>query len=242
MKFNGIDPTTVHPAIRISKEIPPGTATITNRTLTATDGEILTGREISAGRYTVRVNIAARTPAEAWEAREKLAAWAAGSGEGTGELEPTHRPGRVYDAVLESIDDPEFTRGFATLDVVFFVPRPIVHNRMTSYAQGGGELLARIDGSHPARPVIRQTLVQDCERLTWTMDGKDLLEIEGAFIAGTIIEMDTAKEKLTIDGVAAMTAINPQRTRWRPGFRPGAHAIASTDGGAMEMRWREEWL
>lgn len=242
MKFNGIDPTTVHPAIRVSKEIPPGMATRSNRTLAAADGEIMTGREISAGRYTVRINIAARTPAEAWEAREKLAAWAASSGEGTGRLEPTHRPGRVYEAAVETIDDPEFIRGFATVDVVFFLPRPITSSLATSYAQGGGELLAWIGGSYPARPAIRQTLAQDCERVTWTMDGKALLEAEGAFAVGTVIEMDTAKEKVTIGGTVAMTAINPQRTYWRPGFTPGTHAIASTDGGTMEMRWHDEWL
>ncbi len=242
MKFNGVDPTTVHPAIRVSKEIPPGMPARQNRTLAAADGEILTGKETGAGRYVVRVNIAARTAAEAWEAREKLAAWANGSGQGTNELEPTHRPGRVYDAAVESIDDPEFARGFATVDVTFLVPRPIARSKAVSRAQGGGGVRARIGGSSPPRPLIRQTLATDTQRVTWTMDGKAMLDIIGEFASGQVIEMDTAHERLTIDGTAAMTAINPQKTRWRPGFMPGSHEIASTDEGAMEMRWNEEWL
>ena len=242
MKFNGVDPTTVHPAIRVSKEIPPGMATRQNRTLAATDGEILTGKETGAGRYVVRINIAARTPAEAWEVREKLAAWASGSGEGTNELEPTHRPERVYDAAVESISEPEFEPRFATVDVTFLLPRPIARSKAQSAAQGGGEVSFQIYGSSAARPVIRQVLAADAERVTWTLDGKSLLDVISAFVAGQVIEMDTTREKLTIDGEAAMTAINPQATRWRPGFTPGVHAIRSTDGGTVEMRWHEEWL
>ena len=64
----------------------------------------------------------------------------------------------------------------------------------------------------------------------------------GSFAAGQVIEMDTTRERFSIDGAAAMTAINPQATRWRPGFTRGAHTIESTDGGEMEMRWHEEWL
>lgn len=242
MKFNGVDPTTVHPAISVKKEIPPGMATRQNRTLAATDGEILTGKETGEGRYIVRINIAARTPAEAWEAREKLAAWAGGSGEGTNELEPTHRPERVYDAAVESISEPEFEPRFAVVDVTFLLPRPFTRSKTQSAAQGGGEVSFQIYGSSAARPVIRQVLAQDCERVTWTMDGKALLDVIGVLTAGQVIEMDTTREKLTIDGEIAMTAINPQATRWRPGFTPGPHAILSTDGGTMEMRWHEEWL
>lgn len=242
MKFNGVDPTTVHPAIRVAKEIPPGMATRQLRTLAAADGEILTGKETGAGRYVVRINIAARTQAEAWEAREFLAAWANGSGEGTNELEPTHRPGRVYDAVVETISDPEFEPRFAVVDVTFLLPRPITHSRMPSAAQGAGGMTLSITGSSQPRPVIRQTLKASAQRVTWKMDGGKLLDISGSFRAGQVIEMDTAREKLTIDGAAAMTAINPQETRWRPGFLKGAHKITSTDTGVMEMRWNEEWL
>lgn len=242
MKFNGVDPTTVHPAIRISKEIPPGMPTRQLRTLAASDGEILTGKETGAGRYVVRINIAARTPAEAWEAREKLAAWADGSGEGTNELEPTHRPERVYDAAVESISDPEFEPRFAVVDVTFLVPRPIARSRTLSTARGTGRISLNVTGSSRPRPVIRQTLKASAQRVTWTMDGREMLDVSGSFAAGQVLEMDTAHERLTIDGAVSMTVINPQASRWRPGFTHGAHTIQSTDGGEMEMRWHEEWL
>lgn len=242
MKFNGVDPTTVHPAIRISKEIPPGMPTRQLRTLAAADGEILTGSETSAGRYVVRINIAARTIEEAWEAREKLAAWADGSGEGTCELEPTHRPGRVYDAAVETIGDPEFKPRFATIDVTFLLPRPIARSRTLSTAHGRGGIVLSVIGSSRPRPAIRQTIKTSAQRVIWTMDGRTMLDVSGSFAAGQVIEMDTMRERFTIDGTAAMTAINPQATRWRPGFTRGAHTIESTDGGEMEMRWHEEWL
>lgn len=242
MKFNGIDPTTLHPALRIGEEVPLGMANRQIITVAGTDGEIVSDVKVERGEYLVRVNIASRNRDEAWEVREKLAAWAGSSGARTAELIPTHRPERCYDAILSTISDPQFSHSFATVDVVFMLPRPISRSAIPGTARGDGKMEPMIGGSLPARPVIRQTLADAQTALTWTMDGKKLLALRGNLHAGQVVEMDVAHERLTVDGVNAMTMIDPQKTEWRPGYTPGRHAIASTDAGAMEMRWHDEWL
>lgn len=242
MLFNGKDLRSVHPALSIKEEIPPGTAKRQIITIAGTDGEIVSDVIVERGDYLVRVNIAGRTREEAWEMREKIAAWAGSSGAATAELLPTHRPSRCYDAILSDISDPQFVRGFATVDVTFAVPRPISRSIAKGAAQGAGAMQVRIGGSSPARPVIRQTIAEDREGLAWTMDGKAILTISGSLSAGQVVEMDTRYERLIIDGADALARINPQKTKWRPGYTPGLHVFTSTDGGTMEMRWHDEWL
>ena len=242
MWFNDVDPCKLHPAISIMHEIAPGTAKRRIVTVAGTDGEIVSDVIVEAGEYIVRVNIAGRTRAEGWALREKIAAWAGSSGNRTTTLVPTHRPGRSYDAILSIIGDPQFTRGFATLDVTFLVPRPIALSASRSSAAGAGRMTPVIGGSAPARPVIAQTLDADTDALTWTMDGRTILTVRGGLAAGTRIEMDTTNESLTADGAQILHMLDPQHTKWRPGYAPGRHEIASSDGGTMEMRWRDEWL
>ncbi len=241
MWFNDIDPTKVHPAISVMHEIAPGSAKRRIDTLKGTDGEIVTGVTMEAGEYIVAVNIAGRTRNEAWDVREKIAAWAASSGEQLAQLIPTHKPDRYYNAILSSISDPKFTRGFATVDVVFLVPRPVALDMNTSAASGAGSMKARIGGSHPARPVLKQTIARGRNGVTWTMDGKTILTMTGEFAAGDEIEMDTLRESLTVNGAYAMHRLDPQKTKWRPGYTTGVHDIKSSDGGQIEMRWRNEW-
>lgn len=242
MIFNGKDLKSVHPALSINSEVPPGMARRQIATVAGTDGEIVSDVVVEAGEYLLRVNIAGKTKGEAWQMRELLAAWAGSSGNRTAELIPTHRPSRCYDAILSSIGDPQFVRGFATVDVRFMLPRPISRTRFPSAATGAGAMTVSIGGSAPARPVIRQTLAKSRTSVTWTMDGETILTLQAGMGAGQVVEMDTRYEKLTIDGRDSLALIDPQNTEWRPGYLPGRHEIVSTDGGAMEMRWNDEWL
>lgn len=242
MLFNGKDLRSVHPALSIKEEIPPGAARRQIVTIAGTDGEIVSDVIVERGNYLVRVNIAGKTRKEAWEMREKIAAWAASSGRQTAELVPTHRPNRCYDAILSDISDPQFVCGFATIDVTFAVPRPISRSVFQFASQGKGAMQASIGGSSPARPVVRQTIAKNRDGLVWSMDGGAILTITGSLSAGQVVEMDTRYERLTVDGGYALDRINPQKTKWRPGYTPGLHAFTSTDAGTMEMRWHDEWL
>lgn len=242
MIFNGVDLRTVHRALSVDKEIPPGTAPRAQETIETADGDIIADERLEAGEYIVRVNIAGRSREEGWAVRELLAAWAGSArGTATAELIPTHRPSRCYDARLKSISDPEFVRGFVKIEVRFALPRPLARDRAISLSSGAGSLNARIGGSYACRPAIRQTLAQSRSGLVWTMDGVPILTLTGALSAGQVVIMDTTTESLTIDGAHAEARINVAGTLWRPGYWPGRHEIASTDGGELEMRWRNEW-
>ena len=242
MIFNGVELRTVHRALSVEKEIPPGTAPRAQETIETADGDIIADERLEAGEDIVRVNIAGRSREEGWAVRELLAAWAGSArGTATAELIPTHRPSRCYDARLKSISDPEFVRGFVKVEVRFALPRPLARDRAISLSSGAGSLNARIGGSYACRPAIRQTLAQSRSGLVWTMDGVPILTLTGALSAGQVVIMDTTTESLTIDGAHAEARINVAGTLWRPGYWPGRHEIASTDGGELEMRWHNEW-
>lgn len=135
MRFNGIDPRTIHPGVSIAKEIPPGAVTSQLETLTGSTGEIVAGRTIQQGEYIVRVNIAGKSRAEAWKIRALLAGWARADDEKTRKLIPTHDPTVHYEAILKEISPPEFTFGFTTVDVVFTLPRPVaIDNEEQTYS------------------------------------------------------------------------------------------------------------
>lgn len=242
MRFNGKDLRDVHRALSIEREIPPGTARRKNNTIRTGSGEIYTGYDMEAGTYRVRINIFARDKYEAGDVRALLAAWAGAGGQGTAKLEPTNRPGKYYEAALESISDPEFVRGKCVVEVVFTLPRPTERDMTHSTAAGEAGCTARIRGSAEARPIIRQTIKNNRNTLVWSMDGKRILSIWGEIAAGSIVEMDTGMESLTIDGVHRESMINFSGTEWRPGYTPGEHVFTSSDGGAMEARWQNEWI
>lgn len=242
MKFNGVDIRSVHPALSINKEIPPGMARREVVTVRGNSGETLAGVTEERDSYTVRVNIAGKTREEAWRVRALLAAWAASSGENTAPLEPSHWRGKAYDAILESISPPEFTRGFATVDVVFVLPHPYAHDAHTSSAKGAGKAALEVGGTARAMPTIKQTIAAAANGLTWTLDGKPFVRLEGEIAAGAVVEADFTEGGLTIDGEHKETMINYIQTTWQPGFMPGRHKLASSDAGTIEARWRNEWI
>lgn len=242
MKFNGIDIRSVHPALSINKEIPPGMARREITTVRGNSGEILAGVQDERDEYTVRVNIAGKTREEAWRVRALLAAWAASSGDKTAQLEPTYWRGKAYDAILESISPPEFTLGFATVDVVFALPHPYAHDANTSGAKGAQTVAFDVGGTARAMPVIRQTLAEDTTTLCWTLDGEPFMQISGEMAAGTKIEADFETGGLTADGAHIERMIDYTRSTWQPRFTPGRHKLESSDAGAIEARWRNEWI
>ena len=242
MRLNGVDLRSVHRALSIEKEIPPGTAAHAFETIDTKDGAIITDERLEAGEYIVRVNIVGRTPEEGWEVRELLAGWATTQGLATFELIPTHRPSRCYDAKLKNIGDPEFVRGGARVEMRFFLPRPVMRNVNSTATAGAGGVSLRIGGTYTCRPCLSQKLSAAQDGLSWVMDGIPILTVKGALKAGQTVRMDVKNESLTIDGEHAEARINIAGTRWQPGWNPGKHVITSTDTGAFEVRWHDEWL
>lgn len=243
MRFNGKDLRDVHPSLSVNKEIPPGTARRTIDYAEGRRGATVAGVRYEADEYKARINIGCRNADDAWDVRALLAGWAAASGEETAELEPTHWRGKCYDGILSSISAPEFKRGFATVDVIFMIPYPFARDMILSRSAGSGSVTMTIGGTHECRPVIRQTIREARDGLKITMDGAPVMTIKGALEAGQVVEMDVARESLTIDGVNAAERINtdPGAMRWT-GFTPGRHTFTSTDTGSLELEWFSEWM
>lgn len=244
MRFNDIDPTTLHRAITIEKEIPPGMPAREVITVRGIGGETLGGVQSERGEYTVRVNIAGRTPQEAWRVREMLAAWALAPGYNkTARLEPTHRPGVYYEAIASSIEPPEFTPRFATVRLVFTLPDPHAKDIAPSSVDAeGGEMEFAIGGTADAQPVITQTLAADTDTVAWALDDGEFMRLLGGFTAGQVLEVDFETGSVTLDGEHAERRIDYTACRWRPGFTPGRHALASSDAGTIEARWHNRWM
>lgn len=241
MRFNGIELRAVHRAVSIGKEYPPGMAPRGIHTVQANAGEYLAAVTDERGEYRVDVNIAAHSKHEAYEVRRLLARWATSSGEKTAKLEPTHDPGVTYDAICESISEPEFMFGFAVVEVVFALPTATATEKRPKTATGEGGAVLAIGGSGRVVPVITQTLAAKAEGLTWSADGAPFLRIEGEIAAGAEVKADFATNALTIDGEHAEARIDYTASSWRPDLTPGKHEITSSDAGAMEARWRDVW-
>lgn len=241
MRFNGKELRAVHRAISISKEYPPGMAPREVHTVRANAGEYLAGVTEERGEYRVAVNIAARSKEEAYEVRRLLARWATSSAEATARLEPTHDRDVYYEAICSGISEPEFVFGFATVDVTFLLPRAVAIAKTPKAASGAGSVQMAIGGSGRVRPEITQTIEAEAEGLTWSANGAPFLRIEGTVAAGAVVKADFTTNALTIDGEHAESRIDYAASSWRPELWPGPHTITSSDAGAMEARWRDEW-
>lgn len=241
MRYNGIDPRTLHSAIGIAKEIPPGISGREVVTVRGTAAEHYAGIEEQRSEYRIKVNIAARSPEEAWRVRALLARWAAGNGR-PAPLEPGKWPGMAYDAVVKSISPPEFVRGFATVEVVFVLPDGAAYEIRTSRANGtGGSTNMFVNGSETVHPVISQKMNGASNRLVWSLNGAPLLMLNKTVNSGSTVEMDLQNGSLTIDGVHAEADADWTETDWQPAFQPGQHKISSSNAGEMQVRWHNRW-
>ena len=212
----------VHPALSIEKEYPPGMPDRDVYTIAGRDGETAVGYAVVQGEYKVNVNIAARRREEGWRIRGLLAAWAMASGQDTGEIEPTHWPGVAYDGIVKSISTPEFVFGFAKVEVIFLVPRPYAHDLAYTSATGQGKAALSIGGSAVCRPAITQTMAAARSGVTWMLDGREVLHINGALSAGQKLGVDFATGAVTLDGAHIESRLDVDRSNFSADFRPGS--------------------
>ena len=163
------------------------------------------------------------------------------SGQDTGEIEPTHWPGVAYDGIVKSISTPEFVFGFAKVEVIFLVPRPYAHDLAYTSATGQGKATLSIGGSAACRPTITQTMAAARSGVTWMLDGREVLHINGALSAGQKLGVDFATGAVTLDGAHIESRLDVDRSNFSAAFRPGVHGLTSDDGGSLTARWRCEW-
>lgn len=241
MKFNGIDPAEIHPCISVSKEIYPSMPARDIATVETASGDLVAHVSMQQDEATIRVNIAARTYDEAMEARLALAEWAASSRNATAELEPTHLPGKAYTAILKRMQAIE--NRFTTMDVVFLLPRPVLHEVAERRAAGSGtEMTFRIGGTAGVQPVFSVKLTGAAEGLNMTADGVLFFAISGSLSAGQTVEYNLQTGATTIDGVHAENRIMYAETDPDIELLPGKHTLKVSAAGSIQARWRNEWL
>lgn len=241
MRFNGADLRTVHPAISRSQEFPPGMAKQNITTVETSAGSVITAVEDAQDEYTVRVNIAGRTYREAMEARERLAAWAASSGKAPALLEPTHRPGKAYNAIVKSIGRIE--QRFGTVDVVFLLIDGKEMDAMLSSAQATNkELVFQTAGSAETQVEVRFTVAKAAEGLRISHNGKSMIALRDAFAAGDLVRVVLETGEVTVNGELAGHRVIYTESDFDTAFTPGRHVLNADAEGTLEARWHNKWL
>lgn len=252
MKFNGIDPCSLHPGISIAKEIPPGTVTSKLETLSGSTEEVIVGRTIKQAEYVVRINIAGKYRAQAWQIRKLLAGWARGTDVATCPLEPTHWRTVQYDAILKEISPPEFTFGYGVIDVVFAIPRPIAMDTMLRHGigtSGSTQTIVSVEGTSYARPMIT-VYAKESSDLTVEVDGMTHFGICGGIAEGERVEITTTTPKVRIRDASGVWYDANERVDYTitnmqalaESFKPGSRTVSCKDADRIDLQWRDEWL
>lgn len=241
MRYNGVELTSIHPRLSVSKEIRPGMPARDVLTAKGLDGESVMGTRIKQGEFVLRVNVAGRSINEAWEAWAALTAWAMSAGNRPAPLEMTHWPGKAYDAIISEMDEPEFTFGFGVAELRFVLPRPIAYDLMQSQAGGAGKATLHIGGTSFARPAVEVTANADMDGMTMALDDKPFFVLRGAIGAGQKAVVDFKTGTVTLDGAPAEMMVDYTVSRWEPGFTPGMHVITVPDS-TLTVRWHNEWV
>lgn len=255
MKYNGIDPTKLHRGISIAKEIPPGTIDSQLETLKGSSGETVAGRTHKASEYIVRVNIAGVTRAEAWDMRAILAEWACPMDEVTHELIPSHWPRRAYDAIFKEISPPEFTFGFATVDVVFTVPRAVAHdlavrNSKKADTDGTGvKLGVNVQGTTYIQPTIT-IKTKAVHRVEVSVGGKVCFAINYDFADGDSLQVRTDNSSVHIRHAGGellpadryVDYIATDLEAMCKALMPGLRTIQSEQAQEIAAVWRDAYL
>lgn len=253
MTFYGINPCTLHPGISIAKEIPPGTVTSQLETLGGSTGELIAGRTIQQGEYIVRINIAGKYVRQAWEIRAIIAAWARPMDEVTARLIPTHWPGVFYDAICKEISPPEFKKGFATVEVVFTLPRAVAISLNENTADSGEattEQEITVGGSSYARPVITANMLDGEDSVFVYVDGQVCFGIQGEFTSENVltIQADPPAAYLSIPNYGQLDVMDKVMytmtdfQRLAKALTPGKHTIRVLSCNGFVVTWRDEWV
>lgn len=250
MKFNGIDPRTLHKGISIAKEIPPGAPASKLETLMGTSGEIVIGRNIQQGEYVVRINIAGKSRQEAWQIRALIAAWARAADDRPRKLIPTQWPEVYYEAILKEISPPEFVHGFAVVEVTFTLPRPVAvsNTRQTWSAEEGDQEPITIGGTTWTRPEIGVYMHQ-AEGLSIAIDGKTNLRLSGSYDEGDNLFVYTNPPQVQLMQDGQLMDINDRIDYAATDFEalcralsPGEHTVQAVGASVISVTWRDEWL
>lgn len=242
MIYNGVDLHSVHPALSIDKEIPPGSAARKLTTIPGQNGERFVSASLTQDEYRVRVNIACRTKRDAWAVRALLAAWACSS-DRPAPLIPTHWPQVHYMAICKEVSPPEFVFGFATVTVSFALLRAVAVDNHVSAASGQGSCAISYTGSTPAQLRITVELASTAQSVALSLNGARFFRLvpAAAYAAGTKIVIDLQERTVEVDEKPALPDVSWTESTWRPDIRKGRHTISTDAQATLRAEWRNEW-
>lgn len=241
MRYNGVEVRSIHRAIRIGHQAPPGRSR-EHMAIETGRGSITAGWLDNPMELTATVSIAGRSPEEGEEAYLALCSWARGDG-GTHPLEPTYLPGMAYDAALKEITQPDWRRGFGTAEVTWVIanPHPYTIVQDTAGIRSGTELGFRVGGTAETELQIEVTPESTQSSLTLQMDGVPFFCWLGTVYAGSTLRIDMAKGVVTIDNQAANGVPDVTVTNYDLPLAPGAHKLTCGATGAIGARWHKRW-
>lgn len=244
MRFNGINPREISPKVFVSHEVIDAIPPRELRLIATQGGALLSGVDLQEREIHLFLNFAGKSHEHANELASRVAA--AFCTDTPAEYEPSHWNGRAFTAILREAGKLEWRFGFGTVEYTFVAPRPFAHALTETVAQTTGNYI-RIEtrGDVPARPVIKHTFSGEQAALQYEIRGVPFFRLRNPngthFLPGAVAEIDFESRKVTFNGDTAMAYVDYTVSDWHPNILGGTN-IYSNDGGATEVRWRDEWM
>lgn len=242
MRYNGKDPDMIHKAVKRGTEYQPELLRDIH-TIETSAGMVIAYAREEASEYTAEINIHGRSMTEAQEALDAVRRWAVGSG-GIDQLEPTHSPGRVYDAIFQSLTPPEWKgKGTGTCQVRWMLANPYKRSVTESKARNtaGYELSLWVNGTAKTDMVIEVTPKENAEQLEITLDGEVFFVRTLPTAAGETLKIDMARESVTVDGANAAASTDWTKTNYDSPLTHGRHVIGCSNLAEVTVRWYDRW-
>lgn len=244
MRFNGFDPRTVSPKCFVSHEVIGAVPPREIRTVQTASGSLVAGVDLQEREIRLFLNFAGSSHENANLMASRIAS--VFCTDTPGEYEPTHMPGRAFSAILREAGEMEWRWGFGTVEYIFVAPRPFSHSLAETVVQTSGtDIRIEPRGDVPARPVLKHTLAESAEALTFSLDGSVFFRLRdpsgNALPAGLVATVDFENRKVQINNNTLMTYVDYTASSWHPPILGGTRIVCS-DAGATEARWRDEWM
>lgn len=243
MQYNGVDPDTIHRAVKRGREYPPELVRDI-RTIETTTGVLVAYTKGENSPYRADINIAAKSLMEAEEAMEAVRAWAMGGG-GVHELAPTYCPGLVYDAIFEGVTPPTKWEGngFGVCQVRWMLTNPHKRSSVQSRTNTTGTSLSLwVPGTEPTDMEIEVTPQAAASTLTLKLDGETFFVRNASTAAGKTIKIVMERGEVTLDGAAAEAETDWMQTDYDRQLTHGRHTLTCSQAARIAVRWYDRWV
>jgi predicted phage tail component-like protein len=161
----------------------------------------------------------------------------------TAELVTDKEPNRIYVAILYDETDLEEIANFGEGTLNFAVPEGIKYGSEKTYNFTNDTVNPVNNGTAKTKPTITATFTATASELKVTHEGTgQYVRVIRNFIAGDVLELDFAKEKITINGIVSMTSLDWANSDFFS-LVPGSNTLNATPVGVAntEIKYLEKW-